>query len=137
MLVIWWMLRLFQMFITPLQEADPSVIPRDRLPQFVQDVFGNIREITVYHQQLIEQLSNIQREYHPRIPSITAAVFDAALNFREAYLEYIPRYPVAAYRIEDELGKNPNFKFFHDVSGTVWRNNSFCLCCHIECDTTF
>ncbi|KAF5362265.1 hypothetical protein D9756_002201 [Leucocoprinus leucothites] len=101
-------------FITPLQEADPSIIPRDRLSQFLQDVFSNIQEITMYHQRLVEQLHHIQREYHPRIPSITAAVFDTALNFREAYLEYIPKYPVAAYRIEDELEKNPNFRAFHD-----------------------
>jgi len=107
------------MFITPLQEADPSIIPRDRLSQFLQDVFGNIQEITVYHQRLIEQLRHLQRENHPRISSITAAIFDTALNFREAYLEYIPKYPVAAYRIEDELQKNPNFKVFHDVSETI------------------
>ncbi|KXN90684.1 Rho1 guanine nucleotide exchange factor 1 [Leucoagaricus sp. SymC.cos] len=103
-----------KIFITPLQEADPSIIPRDRLPQFLQEVFSNIQEITMYHQRLVEQLHHIQREYHPRIPSITAAVFDTALNFREAYLEYIPNYPIAAYRIEDEKEKNLQFKIFHD-----------------------
>jgi hypothetical protein len=70
----------------------------------------------MYHQRLVEQLHYIQREYHPRIPSITAAVFDTALNFREAYLEYIPNYPIAAYRIDDEREKNPGFRIFHDVS---------------------
>ncbi|KAF9454366.1 Dbl homology domain-containing protein [Macrolepiota fuliginosa MF-IS2] len=103
-----------KIFITPLREADPSIIPRDRLQQFLQEVFKNIQEITLYHQRLIDQLHHIQREHHPRIPSITAAVFDTALNFREAYLEYIPNYPIAAYRIEDEKEKNHIFKAFHE-----------------------
>jgi hypothetical protein len=43
-------------------------------------------------------------------------VFDTALNFREAYLEYIPNYPIAAYRVEEEKEKNPAFKAFHEVN---------------------
>lgn len=73
----------------------------------------------MYHQRLVDQLHHIQREYHPRIPSVTAAVFDTALNFRDAYLEYIPNYPIAAYRIENEKEKNPTFGAFLEVSRTV------------------
>lgn len=47
--------------------------------------------------------------------SITAAVFDAALNFRDAYMEYIPNYPIAAYRIDDEMANNAAFKVFVEV----------------------
>jgi hypothetical protein len=39
-----------------------------------------------------------------------------ALNFRGAYLEYVPNYPVAAYRIDDEMANNPQFKDFVEVS---------------------
>ena len=40
---------------------------------------------------------------------------DAALNFREAYMEYIPNYPIAAYRIDEEIANNPDFKAFVTV----------------------
>lgn len=43
-------------------------------------------------------------------------MFDAALNFREAYMEYIPNYPIAAYRIDDEMANSLPFKTFVDVS---------------------
>jgi hypothetical protein len=42
-------------------------------------------------------------------------MFDAALNFRDAYMEYIPNYPIAAYRIDDEMANNIEFKNFVDV----------------------
>lgn len=51
------------------------------------------------------------------INSVTAAMYDAVLNFREAYVEYIPNYPIAAYRIDDEMANNPQFKAFVEVSG--------------------
>jgi hypothetical protein len=63
----------------------------------------------------MEKFHEIQREEHPCLKSITAAMFDAALNFRDAYLEYIPNYPIAAYRIDDEMACNIIFKAFVDV----------------------
>ena len=44
--------------------------------------------------------------------------FDAVLNFREAYMEYIPNYPIAAYRIDEEIANNQLFKQFVNVSKT-------------------
>jgi RHO1 GDP-GTP exchange protein 1/2 len=64
---------------------------------------------------MLERLHEIQREEHPFIRTITAPVFDAALNWRDAYLEYIPHYPIAAFRIDDEMANNPSFKAFVDV----------------------
>jgi hypothetical protein len=49
------------------------------------------------------------------IRSITAPMYDAVLGFRDAYLEYIPNYPIAAYRIDDEMANNPQFKTFVEV----------------------
>ncbi|KAF8626558.1 hypothetical protein AX15_004807 [Amanita polypyramis BW_CC] len=100
------------MYIKPLHEADPPIIPSQKLEQFIQDVFHNYRELYEHHARLMEKFHEIQREQHPNIRSITAAVFDTALNFREAYMEYIPNYPIAAYRIDDEVENNPSFKAF-------------------------
>lgn len=64
---------------------------------------------------MLDRLHEIQREEHPFIRSVTAPVFDAALNWRDAYMEYIPHYPIAAFRIDDEMANNPSFKAFIDV----------------------
>jgi hypothetical protein len=103
------------MYIRPLRAADPPIIPQDRVNQFIQDVFHNFNELHAHHRRLVEKFHEIQREEHPTIRTVTAAVFDAALNFREAYMEYIPNYPIAAYRIDDEMANNPAFKTFVEV----------------------
>ena len=104
------------MYVQPLREMDPPIIPRDRLTQFIHDVFHNFGEIHMHHRKMLNMFHEIQREEHPCIRSITAAVYDAVLNFREAYMEYIPNYPIAAYRIDDEMATNPAFKAFVEVS---------------------
>ena len=106
------------MYVAPLREMDPPIIPRDRLPQFIQDVFHNFAELHAHHRKLLNSLHEIQREEHPVINSVTAAMYDAVLNFREAYVEYIPNYPIAAYRIDDEMANNPPFKAFVEVRKT-------------------
>lgn len=104
------------MYIQPLRSSNPPIIPPTRLDQFITDVFHNFYELYEHHKKLMEKFHEKQREQHPVIRSITAAVFDAALNFRDAYMEYIPNYPIAAYRIDDEMGSNEMFKAFVDVS---------------------
>ncbi|KAI8996474.1 Dbl-like domain-containing protein [Trametes punicea] len=102
------------MYVAPLREMDPPIIPRDRLEQFIQEVFHNYAELHAHHRRMLNKLHEIQREEHPVIRSITAAIYDAVLNFREAYMEYVPNYPIAAYRIDNEMANNPAFKAFVD-----------------------
>ncbi|KAJ7780243.1 Dbl-like domain-containing protein [Mycena maculata] len=104
------------MYIRPLRNADPPIVPPYRLDQFIKDVFHNFSHLHAHHRTLVEKLHEIQREQHPRIRSITEPVLDAALNFREAYLDYIPNYPIAAYRIDDEMANNPAFKAFVEMA---------------------
>ena len=108
-------LSIFKIFIRPLWTANPPIIPRDRLKNFLQDVFHNYLDILRPQRELLTQLHEIQREEHPTIRSITAPVFNAALNWTDAYMEYIPHHPIATYRVDDELSKNPAFKKFIDV----------------------
>lgn len=103
------------MYVQPLREMDPPIIPRDRLSQFIQDVFHNFGELHMHHRKMLNTFHAIQREEHPLIRTVTAAVYDAVLNFRESYMEYIPNYPIAAYRIDDEMATNPQFKAFVEV----------------------
>ncbi|KAJ6561073.1 signal transducer [Mycena vulgaris] len=100
------------MYIIPLREAKPPIMPAERLDQFILDVFHNFADLHAHHRKLVDKFHEIQREQHPAIRSITAAMFDAALNFRDVYMEYIPNYPIAAYRIDDEMANNLDFKNF-------------------------
>ncbi|KAL1707909.1 CNH domain-containing protein [Schizophyllum commune] len=100
------------MYIEPLRAADPPIIKPERLDQFIIDVFHNYAELLEHHKKFLQALHTVQRQQHPEIRSITAQLFDAVLNFREAYIEYIPNYPVAEYRIDDEMANNPAFKAF-------------------------
>ncbi|KAG5637846.1 hypothetical protein H0H81_002983 [Sphagnurus paluster] len=99
-------------YIRALRNSNPPIIPPERLDQFIKDVFHNYVQLRVHHRRLVNVLHRIQGDEHPKIKSITAAVFDAVLNFRHAYLEYIPNYPIAAYRIDEEMERNPTFKAF-------------------------
>ena len=104
------------MYVRPLRSMDPPIVPRERLDGFIRDVFHNFGELHAHHKRLLDQFFEVQREEHPIIRSVTAAMYDAVLNFRDAYLEYVPNYPIAAYRIDDEMENNPQFKTFVDVS---------------------
>ena len=109
------------MYVAPLRELDPPIISRERLPTFINDVFHNFAELHAHHRKMLNTFHEIQREEHPVIKSVTAAVYDAVLNFREAYMEYIPNYPIAAYRIDEEMANSLSFKEFVDVgSGYVY-----------------
>jgi hypothetical protein len=100
------------MYVQPLRTVEPSVIPRDRLSAFILDVFHNFGALHAQHRKLLDRLHAIQRDEHPVINSVTAAIFDAALNWRDEYMEYITNYPIAEYRIVDEMANNPSFKEF-------------------------
>jgi hypothetical protein len=67
---------------------------------------------------MLDRLHEIQRDEHPVIRTIVPPVFDAALNWVDAYMEYIPHYPIAAFRIDDEMANNQSFKAFIDVGST-------------------
>ena len=118
-----------QIFRKPIMEAETPIIPPERQDQFLQEVFHNFEELVIHHKRLVETLHEIQLEQHPRITSITAAIFDAALNFREAYMEYIPNYPIATYRIEEEMRSNPDFRLFVQVRSLSWMFSSIRLQC--------
>ena len=103
------------MYVQPLRTVEPSVIPRERLSAFITDVYHNFGALHAQNRKLLDRLHAIQRDEHPVINSITAAIFDAALNWRDEYMEYITNYPIAEYRIVDEMANNPAFKEFVEV----------------------
>ncbi|KAF9062491.1 CNH domain-containing protein [Rhodocollybia butyracea] len=103
------------MYVTPLVTSSTSpspIISATSLPHFLSSVFHNISSLHKHHLSLLLSLFRIQYDDHPTIRSISAPLLDAALNWREAYMEYIPNYPIAAYMIDKEMRVNPAFKEF-------------------------
>ncbi|KAF7289464.1 hypothetical protein HMN09_01340400 [Mycena chlorophos] len=85
-----------KLYVHGLREARPPIIPPDRLETWIEEVFHNVVDVYDHHRRLLDKLHELQREQHPTIRS------------------YIPNYPIAAYRIDDELANNTDFKNFHD-----------------------
>lgn len=104
-----------QLYVQPLRDASPPILVGEALNNFIRDAFWNFAEIHAHHKRLLERLHEIQREEHPVIRSVTAPIFDAALNWRDAYMEYVPHYPIAAYRIDEMIENSEAFKAFHEV----------------------
>ncbi|KAH8833423.1 CNH domain-containing protein [Flagelloscypha sp. PMI_526] len=102
------------MYIEPLLQADPPIIPQPRLSQFIALVFDNFADLCLHHFCLLDRLHRIQREQHPLIRSVGAVMLDAVSQFREAYMKYIPNYPMAAWKIGNEMRNNLDFKRFVD-----------------------
>ncbi|KAG8687195.1 hypothetical protein FRC09_013647, partial [Ceratobasidium sp. 395] len=100
------------LFIQPLLHDDPPVIPRERVDNWISQVFSNFADVHLHHRRMLDRLHEIQREEHPIIRSISPPVFDAALNWRDAYMVYIPHYPIAEYMFDEEKTNNKEFKAF-------------------------
>ncbi|KZV64681.1 Dbl homology domain-containing protein [Peniophora sp. CONT] len=101
-----------KIYVRPLLEADRPIIPRDKVDGFVRTVFHNYVPLRAHHRRLLERLYAIQAKEHPVIHSVTELVLDAAQNWNDAYIEYIPNYPFAAFAIATEMASNPLFKEF-------------------------
>ncbi|KAE9384850.1 hypothetical protein BT96DRAFT_1007658 [Gymnopus androsaceus JB14] len=104
-----------QMYITPLLNSSTTstpIIPPAQVNQFITGIFGNIHDLHAHHLSLLQALFRIQYDEHPTLRSISAPILDAALNWREAYMEYIPNYLIAAYLIDLQMRLNPAFKEF-------------------------
>ena len=105
-----------------MRSTEPPIIPRERLSTFIAIVFHNFDTIRLQHRRLLDCLHAIQREEHPVIHSVTAAIFDAAQNWRDEYMKYITNFPIAKYRIVDEMRNNLAFKDFVEVRlrSVIW-----------------
>jgi hypothetical protein len=106
-------------FITPLREADRPIIERSRLEVFIDDAFHNYRSILDVHERLLADLHERQLEQHPNFGMVSDLMLNAVLHWHEAYMEYMPHYPIAKAKIDEEKARNPAFAAFLDVSRRV------------------
>ena len=106
-----------QLYITPLRTANPPIISPQCLDQFIKDVFGNYEQVLSYHSSILSQLFEAQKREHPllNISSVSAPYPSLSGEFRDAYMEYIPNYIHAKWKIEHEMDVNPSFRAFVEV----------------------
>nr|XP_019015157.1 uncharacterized protein I206_01245 [Kwoniella pini CBS 10737]OCF53938.1 hypothetical protein I206_01245 [Kwoniella pini CBS 10737] len=100
------------LFVNGLRLADPAVIDRNRLDVFLDEAFHNYRSLLEVHSRLLENLQFRQLEQHPHFGMISDLIFDAALNWQEAYMEYVTHYPIAKAKVQEEESRNPKFAAF-------------------------
>ncbi|KAF8887321.1 CNH domain-containing protein [Infundibulicybe gibba] len=86
------------MYIQPLRNAEPPIIPPNKLDQFIEDVFHNFAELHLHHRKLVEKFHEYNESSTPQYTH-NCCLFDAALNF-------------PAYRIDDEMARSAPFKTF-------------------------
>lgn len=77
-------------------------------------MFHNYRSILDIHRKLLAEFQARQIEQHPNFGMVSDLLLDAALNWNEAYLEYMPNYPLSKAKIDAEKATNPAFAAFLD-----------------------
>ncbi|KAF9517876.1 hypothetical protein BS47DRAFT_1429505 [Hydnum rufescens UP504] len=77
--------------------------------EFLREIFHNYDEVLSQHRRLLDAMHEVQRDEYPCVTSIVAPIYDAALNWRDVYMEYVSHYPIARYRV-DEAMLNPTFR---------------------------
>lgn len=106
-------------FINPLREAEQPIIDRSRLDIFIHDVFHNYRNLLDVHRQLARDLQELQVQQHPQLGVIAEPILNAALNWHEAYMEYVPNEPIALAKVDEEKANNPAFRHFIEAVSTL------------------
>ncbi|EPQ54101.1 hypothetical protein GLOTRDRAFT_116750 [Gloeophyllum trabeum ATCC 11539] len=101
-----------EVYIQPLVNSEPPIIPRERLRGFIKEVFYNLDEILAHHQRMLGDLFQRQREQHPLLQSISDIILDTCLLFQNEYETYIKHYPLSEGRHRSELRRNQEYDYF-------------------------
>ena len=118
-----WMLQLTvlrkQVFIRPLRNANPPVVPYTELDGFIDDVFGNFYDVRRANRQLLEVLNVRQREQSLVIQRVGDIFLEIATEFRLVYPVYVGHLPLGEKRLKEETERNHEFRLFLEVRNTV------------------
>ena len=111
------------MFIRPLRNANPPVIPYSELDGFIDDVFGNFHDVRRASNQLLEILNVRQREQSLVIQRVGDIFLQVATEFRLVYPPYVGHLPLAEKRLKDETEGNNEFRMFIEVRGALFSSS--------------
>ncbi|GAA95255.1 uncharacterized protein L969DRAFT_58178 [Mixia osmundae IAM 14324] len=99
-------------FVDALVKEEPPIIPKDRLPRFLEDVWGGIEAVREQSAVYLDALKTRQQEQWPVLRAIGDVVLDAALAWAQAYLSWIVYQPMAEVFWRQEKADNPAFDRF-------------------------
>lgn len=86
----------------------------EALESFVRDVFGLVAPLQVHIQAFVDRLLERQREEAPVVQHIADVIVRAALEWSNAYTEYVAHYPIALARFKAEVAGNARLRRFVD-----------------------
>ncbi|KAG8980920.1 hypothetical protein FRB94_010320 [Tulasnella sp. JGI-2019a] len=103
-----------ELYVQGLRNITPPIFDtQEHLNAFIKQAFWNIAELRNHHQRYLDRLLEVQRQQHPLIDSISSILCESVLDWREAYVKYIPHIPVGAYQIDQMLAQKPAFRGFY------------------------
>ncbi|WFD18905.1 Rho guanine nucleotide exchange factor [Malassezia caprae] len=84
----------------------------EALESFVRDVFGLVAPLQGHIQAFVDRLLERQREEAPVVQHIADVFVRAALEWSNAYTEYVVHYPLALARFKAEVAGNARLRHF-------------------------
>jgi len=100
-----------QASVGPLDDAP---LHGEELESFVRDVFGLVMPLQGHIQAFVDRLLERQREEAPVVQHIADVFVRAALEWSNAYTEYVMHYPIALARFKAEVAGNARLRRFVD-----------------------
>ena len=101
-----------QVFIQPLRNANPPVIPYSEIDGFMDDVFGNFYDVRRASSQLLKLLKARRRRRSPVIQRVRNIFLQVTTEFRLVYPPYVGHLPNAEKRLKEEAERNDEFRLF-------------------------
>ncbi|KAA1112697.1 hypothetical protein PGT21_006695 [Puccinia graminis f. sp. tritici] len=98
-----------KLFIIPLVQANPPILPPQRLPEFKEKVVSNVLEIRDHNRVLLQNLLIRQQDQHPLVKAIGDVILNSALEWGQDYIRYTSDHVFGEVEVNDEKTRNPSF----------------------------
>ncbi|KAH8924026.1 Dbl-like domain-containing protein [Atractiella rhizophila] len=101
-------------FVTPLYQAQPPIIGRERLRGFLNRTLSNVFELRDISLRALDNLLARQREEAPKVQRIGDVLIPMLRPIGEAYIAFVANSPFSEAAVKDEAAQNTAFKTFID-----------------------
>ncbi|KAI8457720.1 CNH domain-containing protein, partial [Phakopsora pachyrhizi] len=97
------------LFIIPLKQASPPILPPKRLDLFLEKVVSNVLEVRGHNRVMLQNLLARQHDQHPIVKGIGDVVLNSALEWGSDYIRYTSDHVFGEVEVNEEKGRNPMF----------------------------
>ncbi|OBZ84067.1 Rho1 guanine nucleotide exchange factor 1 [Choanephora cucurbitarum] len=99
--------------IKPIRDKSSIILSSRRREEFVQEVFGNYKQLLEASTALFNDLVNAQQQHENAcIPMIGDVLIKHYAYFEDPFTRYCPHISLSEYLIKEEAKSNPNFEKF-------------------------